>query len=604
MYYAIDIETDGLDPRADKIAAICIHHNGESKIFERCKVGREGLIEAVRAVDGPVVMHNAKFDASFIREDLGTIFKEVHCTYIMSKVLQNGKDFSNSLVNCLQYYLGITHAQGQNKEVIQKSFSLKRPMDATQREYLLADTENLIPLYEKLQGLIERNALTKVIALETRLMPILIDIESRGVRIDVPRLSHLVHRWKQCIKILVSQMDRELEAIYDRNPRYIKPLFLSVNYNSTQDVCALFKSLGQKPPVKYFKVEKEWRNSIDYDTLGEYLAANPSSPLYGFIHKLFRYKEYEKLRSTYGEAILGLVDANGYLHTTYRQIDTDTARLSSSNPNLQNIGNSGPGATVRNCFLPDEGDLIVDVDMDAAEIRIAADKSNDQLLVDSLLKGVDMHSELASKIFTIIAGEPVTISKSKEPITIKGHTFIPNKLRDFSKTGHFARLYKGGAARMKAVYADYLFKLTPVKDHDEVCKDIVQALDESMPELTKWANDRIAEATEKGILRETKFGRIRYFSSDEYGSKANFLIQTTNSEAMKVAIINAHKYLTETGYGRILLTIHDQLVVSARAERAEEVKEKIVEVMRNAIGYFLDRIPGGATGKITKVFEK
>jgi DNA polymerase-1 len=602
--YAIDIETDGLDPRKNKIASICIHHGGKSQIYERCRVGQEGLIEAVKAVDGPVVMHNAKFDCSFIREDLGVVFSQVHCTYIMSKVLQNGKDFSNSLVNCLQYYLGITHEMSATKGDLQKSFSIKRPMNEDQRRYLLADTENLIPLYEKLDDLIKRNGLSKVIALEERLMPILIEIESRGVRIDVHRLSHLVHRWKQCIKILVSQMDRELGAIYDRNPRYIKPLFLSVNYNSTQDVCALFKSLGQKPPVKYFKAEKEWRNSIDYDTLGEYLAANPSSPLYGFIHKLFRYKEYEKLRSTYGEAILGLVDANGYLHTTYRQIDTDTARLSSSNPNLQNIGNSGPGATVRNCFLPDEGDLIVDVDMDAVEIRIAADKSNDRLLVDSIVGGADMHSVLASRIFTIMAGEPVTISKSKEPITIKGHTFIPSKLRDFSKTGHFARLYKGGAARMKAVYADYLFKLTPVKGHDEVCKGIVQVLDESMPELTKWANDRISEGKEKGILRETKFGRIRYFSSDEYGSICNYPIQCVSAEAMKVAIINAHKYLSETGYGRILLTIHDQLVVSARAERAEEVKENIVEIMKNAIGYFLDKVPGGATGKITKVFEK
>lgn len=600
----VDIETTGLNPRKDKIVAICVHRDGRTTIYDRYSLGKKGLKAAMEEIaDKPTVYHNAKFDVAFIWEDLGVKMTEAKCTYIMSKVLQNGKDFENSLVNCLHYYLGVSKDIHKDKDGLRKNFSYKRPLTTVEREYISADTEHLVPLYEKLDRMIADGNFQKVVALEEALLPILIEIESKGVRIDTTRLAQLVKRWKQALKVLVGMLDKEQLALY---PQFdaIQPLFVTTNYNSTNDVIALFKSLGLPGPTKYHPKEKEWRYSIEYDALGEYLAAHPDTKMRGFIGLLLRYKEYEKLRSTYGDALLDLVDDHGFLHTTYRQIDTDTARLSSSKPNLQNIGNSGPGATVRNCFLPDQGHLIVDVDMDAAEIRIAADKSQDRLLVDAILHGADMHSVLASKIFSTIASEEVTITKSKEPMTIKGLKVIPSKLRDFSKTGHFARLYKGGAGRMKTVYADYLFNLAPIEEHDEICKGIVRVLDESMPGLTQWANDQIARGREKGFLREPKLGRIRYFSQDEYGSICNYPIQCTNAEAMKTAIIRAHKYLTATGYGRILMTIHDQLVISAVADKAQEVLVEIEKIMRESIGWFLDSIPGGASGKITKVFEK
>lgn len=613
----LDIETapqgkqkeDALDPQRGKIAAISIVKDGVASVYQRALVGRQGLIDAVLAIkDEEVVMHNALFDASFIRSDLGIALSRPRCTYIMSKILQNGKDFDNSLVGCLYYYLGVKeaiHVEGKKKAKkgsIQTRFSLKRTATDKEIEYITADTKHLPALYERLKELIEKGNFGKVLSLEEKLLPILVEIVHQGVRIDIDKLRHLIKRWTQAVRILKAYLDREIECLFGVFHNTVRPMFITYNYSSPKQLGEIFRLFGQPLPTK--KEKGQDKVSFDYDSIQEYLAAYPTTPMRKFIGLLLKYKEYEKLRSTYGQAILDLVDANGYLHTTYRQIDTDTARLSSSRPNLQNLPSSGVGAAMRNCFMPDEGHLIVDVDMDAAEVRIAADKSKDPLLVDAIVNGADMHSVLASKIFTLMAGQQVEINKSKQPFTVNGHKFVPNAFRDFSKTGHFARLYKGGAGRMRTVYADYLFKLAPVDKHFDICQSIVKCLDDSMPGLTKWSDQMIEQGKERGFLREPKLGRIRYFSKDEYGSISNFLIQATNAEAMKIAIINAHKYLNRTSYGRILLTIHDQLVVSAVADKAEQVKEEIVRIMADAIGYFLDSIKGAASGKITKFVEK
>src|SRR5690606_24302005 len=133
-----------------------------------------------------------------------------------------------------------------------------------------------------------------------------------------------------------------------------------------------------------------------------------------------------------------------------------TGRLSSKAPNLQNIpATDHVDKDVRRFFIARPGYKLITCDMNSAEIAIAADYSGEPLLLDSLVKGTDMHSELASISFSIIFGQPVIISKSIDPISINGIRFIPEQLRNAHKSVVFAKFYKAGAKRVYSVLAEY-----------------------------------------------------------------------------------------------------------------------------------------------------
>jgi DNA polymerase-1 len=270
---------------------------------------------------------------------------------------------------------------------------------------------------------------------------------------------------------------------------------------------------------------------------------------------------------------------------------------------MQNIPANGHGAKVRNCFLPDEGHVFVDSDLDGAEIRIGADLSGDKLLLDSIEVGVDMHSKLASVTYSTLAGEPIQISKSRLPIFIKGYKFIPNAVREKNKATHFSLFYMGSAKRIYTLIGDDVRKLR-TKKAKEACLEVYNALASEVPQLMAFLNARIQEAKTRGYLRVPKSGRIRFFDQNAYGNAANFLIQAICADAIKVAMVNMDKWLTETGYGRLVLNIHDQLITSCNPKYAECVKEQQEGVLANSLSYFMTRIKGASSCKITTEWEK
>jgi DNA polymerase I-like protein with 3'-5' exonuclease and polymerase domains len=337
--------------------------------------------------------------------------------------------------------------------------------------------------------------------------------------------------------------------------------------------------------------------STGYDVLQNYINENPTSVMLPFLNKLLEFREFDKLLSTYGETLLAKADSGGYVHGRFNQLGAETGRLSSSAPNLQNLVKDGIGGKIRECFLPDVGDELVTCDMDSAEVRLAADFSNDPLLLDSLLKGVDMHSKLASVSFSIIFGESFTVSQSTEPVTVAGLTVIPKELRTLHKNATFCKFYKGGPGRIYAILSKYI-NLLHKRGAMKIAKQISYALDQELAGLNSYLDTVIGGANMKQKMNGYKFNRVRYFPKGAFGEAANYPIQNSNSEAIKIAMINIDKWLTFNGYGRIVLSIHDELVCSVRREKAEECAEKITELMNDALGYFLERVPPKSAYKI------
>lgn len=272
----------------------------------------------------------------------------------------------------------------------------------------------------------------------------------------------------------------------------------------------------------------------------------------------------------------------------------------------QNIPNdqSGAGSILRDYFIAPDGYKMITSDMGSAEIRIAADYSGDKFLLASLYEGLDMHSELATTSFSIIYDEPVIVSKSEEPVVVQGQRLIPADLRQAHKTVLFAKFYKGGAKRVYQCLAKYINQVHPPSDRMEIASRISKAIDERMPDLTAYLTSLINEANTKMCLRGSKLGRIRYFNGDAYGNASNMPIQCTNADAMKVALIKADRYLESTGYGWLVLTVHDELVAVAKEEVAEEVAAEIKKIMSDSLEWFLETVNGDASVKIKHCWEK
>lgn len=601
----LDIESD---IRRDKLVAVCI----DGQVYERRKVGDEALRALFESIkDEVIVAHYAKFDVKQIYREFGVLFTKVWDTWAAAKILRNGmknKDgspVSNALVDVLYYFLGKRSEIHGDKATLQKGFSIMRDLTPRELEYIKADVADLPELQRVLSEKLEADGLGAVMKMEMALLPVVIKKEVAGVRIDIPKLHDLVKVWRRGKRIAIGMLDREIEKLSQSRLSQKPTMFVTYGYGSTKQVSQIFKDFGLPVPFKKERTKAGtivYKESNDEDVLTEYVYEYPDSPMRRFIELYLWFKEIDKLISTYGEKLLERV-VNGRIHTEFNQLGADTSRFSSSNPNLQNLPSSGHGAKVRNCFLPDEGHVFVDADMDGAEIRIAADFSGEPLLVDALEKGIDMHSQLASATYSVLAGEPVIISKSKTPMVVKGHRLIPGRVRDRHKSVTFSFFYLGGPNRIYTIIGDDVRKFRPL-DVKEACKEIHLELGRQMPVLSAFLRAKVDEANVRGFLRGPKFGRIRYFSKDAYGDAANNDIQMTNAEAIKLAMIQMDKWLTETGYGRLVLNVHDQLVTSAKEEFAQVVAEKQKQVMADSLSYFLRNLKGSSSVKITKYWDK
>lgn len=590
---ALDLETTGVKPWQDKIDLIAIRTEANLYVLEADKYSLEFLIDLFKEIESRclVVGHNIKFDMGFILYHYGVLLTKLHCTQVTAQIIENGyqrqRDFD--LASVLERYLHVYHKDSEKvvvgkkrdgtpkyttrKALFQKSFIDPElgPIYRTtpkirekQIAYAVEDVEHLHGLYYEQLERIQAKNLDQVYRLEHTVMPVICKMEIGGCYIDKKPWEELIHSvWIPEQKQLKNQLDNEVDRLLEgRDFKYrthgkilettqfdlfgasavsTKQEVDSLNYDSQEQILELIEFLGQPLPLN-----EEGEPSTEEGVLNVYLTENSSTTLSHFIDTLLKYRQISKLISTYGIEMLAKLDRNGYIHTLYTQTQTNTGRASSKSPNLQNIPRppkNDPTKDIRRFFIASPGNVLITCDMDAAEVRIAADYSNEPLLVDSLLKGVDMHSELASVSYSILFDRPVVISKSTEPLIIDAKSYIPSELRDVHKSVTFAKFYKGGAKRVYGVLSEYINAHQPADKRGAISKKISDAFDEKVPVLSKYLSDKITEAQEKGTLIGSKLGRIRYFKRDVYGQAANYPIQNC---------IHPDTYIiTKTGLKRI-----------------------------------------------------
>ncbi|WAC14289.1 DNA polymerase I [Dyadobacter pollutisoli] len=383
-------------------------------------------------------------------------------------------------------------------------------------------------------------------SVEMPLLKVLAAMESKGVRLD----SNALKEMSNVLELDLRQTESEIYEIAGQ----------SFNISSP-------KQLGEVLFEKMKLIEKPKKTKTGQYATGEDILSELENN-HAIARKILDYRELQKLKSTYVDALPLLVSSKtGRIHTSYNQAVAATGRLSSTNPNLQNIPIRTPrGREIRKAFVPDNDDFqILSADYSQIELRIMAAFSGDASMIEAFNQGRDIHATTASKVFKVPLEE------------------VTSDMRRKSKMVNFGIIYgisAFGLAQRLAI---------PRGEASE----IIRAYFEEFPAVKGYMDRIVNDAREKEFV-ETILGRRRYVpdinsrnqTNRGYAERnaINAPIQGSAADMIKVAMINIHDFIAnEKLKSRMILQVHDELVFDAHRDEVPLLKEKVDELMRNAI---------------------
>lgn len=400
----------------------------------------------------------------------------------------------------------------------------------------------LAPLFEKTNALLDEANQTKLLnEIELPLARVLARMEIRGFSADKQGI-------EQFGKRLALRIDELTRAIYDS-------VGYEFNINSPKQLgVALFEDL--KLPCKK-------KTKTGYSTNAEVLESlRDEHPV---IEYILEYRSLTKLKSTYCDGLIKVINDDGRIHTSFNQVETRTGRISSLEPNLQNIPiRTELGREMRKFFTAKDGCVLVDADYSQIELRVLSDLANDENMINAFNNGDDIHTITASQVFNL----PVEM--------------ITPTLRSRAKAVNFGIVYGIGA-----------FSLA--KDIGVSMKEAKQYIDNYLATyngVDNYMHRMIELAKDKGYS-ETLFNRRRYLpelSSSNHMQRAfgervarNMPIQGTAADIIKIAMIKVDKRLSDENMkSRLILQVHDELIVEAPEEEAEKALAIVTEEMESA----------------------
>ncbi len=547
MIVAFDTETTGLNPHTDSLVGFSFSMDGKSGYYVPLshnylgvgeQVSKEAAKSAILAIfKSKVIGHNLKFDLHFVIRFLGVERLPIYAdTIIMGWLSDSNRSLSMdnlslSLLNHEMIHFKDTVKRGEN-------FSSVAIEDAC--KYAGEDAYITYRLYEVLreQLLLKGGniALDEAFNVEFPFILTLLGMEKAGVAVDIGVL--------ETFKIEVSN---ELSQLTEKVHATCGTVF---NLNSPKQLgVILFETLGLPHGKK---------TKTGYST--------DESVLEGLRHEhevvslLLQYREYHKLYSTYIEPLIALakLDKHSRIYTSFVQTGTATGRLSSKNPNLQNIPvKTALGLRIREAFVAPVGKKLIGIDYSQMELRLLAHFTEDKVLVDAFNNNLDIHTQTAISLF----GEVDAASK-----------------RNVAKTVNFGLLYGMGAKKLSDTLGI----------SSKEAKEIIEKYFVTFPSVKGYFSAIVEQAKEMGYV-ETLLGRRRYFDfasatpmlKAAYEREAvNAVFQGSASDLIKLSMNAIDKRIREEGLrARMLLQIHDELIFEADEDVAEVLAVEFVEMM-------------------------
>ncbi len=546
---SFDIEATGRDPLSDSIVgiALCkekgrsyyvpVRHTGPCNVQDALSILTPVLEDPAVAKVG----HNLKYDMLILRQEgihvRGMLYDTMVASYLLNPIKPD-----HSLQDSAVEHLG--HKKRQFTEVLGKRASFAEVPIEEATQYAAEDAELAMELKDILFDKLQSAGLQRIyFEIEMPLIYILTDMEETGIKINRERTEELS-----------KELDRELEELQSKIYILAGSTF---NINSPRQLGkVLFDDLGLKPMKK-----TKTGFSTSMDVLEE-LSKSHELP-----REILNYRSFYKLKTTYTDALPKLINARtGRIHTSFNQTVTSTGRLSSSDPNLQNIPIRGEwGTKIREIFIADEGHVLVSADYSQIELRILAHMSEDESLINAFKNGIDIHARTASEIF----GAPLDA--------------VTSDMRRAAKVVNFGIVYG-----MSAYGLSEALSITPKE-----AAFYIENYFNKHAGVRRFMEHTIQTARQNSYVT-TLLGRIRPLPEINSTNVAirqqaerlaiNTPIQGTAADLIKIAMVRISKALRARNLSaRMLLQIHDELLFEVPENEINETLELISLEMEAAL---------------------
>ncbi len=546
--FAIDTETTGLDFQTSEVIGISISYQPHEAFFITTKENtREKILLFKDILESKEILkigQNLKFDHLMMKKygicRINNIFDTMIAHAVLEPEMPHGMD--DMSIAYLQYKpVPSSQLMGKDYSINMRDVKLE-----ILKDYAAEDADVTLQLKLDFDKMLKEKNLDKLCyEIEFPLVQVLVDMEYEGINIDIDNLKNLQDKFADEIATLT-------EEIY----KYSKVPF---NINSPKQLGdILFGNLQIASPQK--------KKSNDYSTEDSVL--QKIRPLHPIVDLVINYRELTKLKSTYLDALEKLnskVDKR--IHTTFNQTKVKTGRLSSSNPNLQNIpARTERGKMIRNLFISrNENYKLLSLDYSQIELRIVAALSKDEMMINAFREDQDIHLMTASKLFKI-------------PME-----YVTAEMRQIAKSANFGMIY--------GISAFGLAQQTGISQKDAAV--IINDYFQLFSGVKNFIETKISEAHAQGYT-QTLGGRKHFLrninsqnknlSSADERNAINTPIQGTAAEMIKIAMIKINDWLFDTKKKtKLILQIHDELIFDTHVDEYDEVIEKATAIMEGAM---------------------
>lgn len=550
-FLSLDTETTGTDPISAKLVGLSFSIRENQAFYVPIPQNDEEAQKIVNEFK-PIyenenilkIGQNIKYDLLVLQnygvELKGKIFDTMIAHYLLQPELHHGMDYMAEVyLNYQTIHIEELIGKGKN----QKNMADLPPTAVY--EYACEDADVTLKLKNILEPQLKENDCDRLFwEIEMPLMPVLAYMERNGVCIDREGL-------KETSRLYTEEMNRIEQEIHE---------LAGTDFNIASP-----KQVGEVLFDRLKIVDKPKKTKTgQYVTSEEVLESLRTK--HPVVEKILEHRGLKKLLGTYIDALPKLVNPEtGHIHTSFNQTITTTGRLSSSNPNLQNIPvRNEYGKEIRKAFIPEEGCLFFSADYSQIELRIMAHLSGDEHMIEAFRNGYDIHAATAAKIF----------KKSLEEVT--------KEERSKAKTANFGIIYGitafGLAERMGVSRTE--------------AKELIEGYFQTYPKVKEYMNRSIEMAREKGYT-ETVYHRkchLRDINSHNavvrgYAERnaINSPIQGSAADIIKIAMIRIyHRFREEQLRSKMILQVHDELNFSVYPEEKEKVQQIVIEEMEHA----------------------
>ena len=551
-YFAFDTETNSLNQNEASIVGVSFSvQSGEGFYLpinhvEQTELNRENLLRWLKNVleknVDKIIGQNLKFDLSILKNEKIELSNFYADTMLMSYVINSTLTRHNLDALC-EKYLGrqlikFEEVMGKGKNRY-KNFGDVPIKDAT--AYAAEDAEATFSLFQKLSSLIDKDAMKLLKEVEYPLVFVLMNMEREGTMIDIKHLKKLSNHFGSRLMLLVQKIHEVSKTIFNiDSPKQLSEVLF-------EKLCLPTKGL-KKTSSGYYSTSEAILQKLSHD--------------HEIVKDILEYRSLAKLKSTYTDKLAEICDVRSRVHTSYQQAVTSTGRLSSSEPNLQNIPiRTNEGITIREAFVAPKGSKILAIDYSQIELRLMAHYSKDDIMIDAFNNNEDIHKRTASEVFGVDIED------------------VTGEMRRNAKTINFGLLYGMSAFGLSN-------QLGVTRTEAEI---FLQNYFDRYSKVKSFMETTTNEA-KKNRFVTTLYGRkihVPNIESPNYvlrqaseRAAINGPLQGSAADIIKAAMISINRWISENKSPiKLLLQVHDELLFEVPENYVEKDIQSLVNIM-------------------------